>query len=150
MGGGKGATTPKILRQQQLHEERLFPSLVQYETRLEHEEGIRAELAEELIPVQIHPMDPTKTTRIEALLHKDAQDNFKTFLRKNIFVFTWSHEDMPGIDPGVIAHRLNIDPKCHPIKQMRKAFNLKLYEAIKVKVDKLFKAGFIQSVDYLT
>ena len=39
------------------------------------------------------------------------------FLRKNIDVFTWSHEDMPGIDPSVITHRLNVHPSFKPVRQ---------------------------------
>ncbi|KAL5564424.1 hypothetical protein UlMin_027588 [Ulmus minor] len=36
------------------------------------------------------------------------------FLRDYRDVFAWSHEDMPGIDPKVIVHRLNIDPSFRP------------------------------------
>ena len=37
------------------------------------------------------------------------------FLRDNQDVFTWSHEDMPRIDPLVIVHRLNVSPSFSPI-----------------------------------
>lgn len=45
------------------------------------------ELVEELIPVQVHQMDLTKTIRIRALLPKDVQESFKAFLQKNAHVF---------------------------------------------------------------
>ena len=32
------------------------------------------------------------------------------FFRENLDVFAWRHEDMLGIDSGVIKHRLNVDP----------------------------------------
>ena len=32
------------------------------------------------------------------------------FLKSNIDVFAWSHEDMPGIDPRIMVHKLNISP----------------------------------------
>ncbi|KAL5562596.1 hypothetical protein UlMin_032343 [Ulmus minor] len=63
-------------------------------------------------------------------------------------VFAWSHEDMPGIDPNVIVHRLNIDPNFKPIKQKRRNFNAERYMAINTEVDKLLKAGFIEEANY--
>lgn len=44
------------------------------------------------------------TTRIRALLSEEVREDFKIFLRKNVDVFVWLHEDMPGIDPDMIAH----------------------------------------------
>ena len=29
-------------------------------------------------------------------------------------MFAWSHKDMPGIDPSVIVHRLNVNLAPHP------------------------------------
>lgn len=95
-------------------------------------------------------MDPTKITGVGALLPKDAQDNFKAFLQKNVDVFAQSHKDVPSIDSHVIAHQLNIDLKHRPVKQKWRAFNSERYEAIKVEVDKLLKAGFVRSMDYPT
>lgn len=57
---------------------------------------------------------------------------------------------MSGIDPGIIAHRLNVDPQYKLVKQKLKWFNAERYEAIKVEVDKLLKADFIRGVDYPT
>ena len=31
------------------------------------------------------------------------------FLKENLDVFAWSHEDMLGISPEVIQHKLNVD-----------------------------------------
>ena len=41
---------------------------------------------------------------------------FITFLKDNQDVFAWSHEDMLGIDPSVIVHRLNVLPSFPPIR----------------------------------
>ena len=38
------------------------------------------------------------------------------FLRKSIDVLAWSHEDMPGIDPSVITHRLNVYLSSKPVR----------------------------------
>ena len=37
------------------------------------------------------------------------------FLRKSIDVFTWIHEDKPGINPSVITHRLNVYLSSKPV-----------------------------------
>ncbi|KAL5559167.1 hypothetical protein UlMin_035378 [Ulmus minor] len=70
------------------------------------------------------------------------------FLKEHRDIFAWSHEDMPGIDPNVIVHRLNIDPNFKPIKQKRRTFNTERYMAINTKVDKLLRAGFIEEANY--
>ncbi|KAL5575204.1 hypothetical protein UlMin_016903 [Ulmus minor] len=57
-------------------------------------------------------------------------------------------KNMPGIDPNVIVHRLNIDPNFKPIKQKRRTFNAERYMAINTEVDKLLKAEFIEEANY--
>lgn len=57
------------------------------EAKLEQDRAIREESIKELILVQIHPADHTKTTKIGALLLKNVQENFKAFFHKNVDVF---------------------------------------------------------------
>ena len=52
------------------------------------------------------------------------------FLRRNVEVFAWSHEDMPGISLKEIVHVLNVDPSMKPVKQKRRKFAPELVEAI--------------------
>ncbi|KAM2156387.1 hypothetical protein ACFX1R_042081 [Malus domestica] len=40
-----------------------------------------------------------------------------SFLQENTEVFAWSYEDMPGISPDIICHRLSIYPKTKPVRQ---------------------------------
>ncbi|XP_059658516.1 uncharacterized protein LOC132304821 [Cornus florida] len=63
-------------------------------------------------------------------------------------VFAWSHEDMSGIDPATIEHRLDTDPTVKPIRQKRRTFATERNMAISKKVNKLLKADFIQEVNY--
>ena len=70
------------------------------------------------------------------------------FLKNNSDVFAWTHEDMPGIDPSVICHKLNIDPSIRPIKQKRRVFAPDRNQAISDEVEKLLTAGFIREVYY--
>ena len=55
---------------------------------------------------------------------------------------------MPGIDPSVIVHRLNVNPASSPIQQKKRVFAQKRDKAIAEEVRKLLEAGFIREVYY--
>ena len=57
-----------------------------------------------------------KTTRIGATLSFEIRTRFIEFLKENLDVFTWSLEDMPGISPKIIQHKLNVDPERKPVQ----------------------------------
>ena len=59
--------------------------------------------------------DPEKYTRVGANMEKKTKQDLVQFLKKSINVFAWSHEDMPGINPSVISHRLNVCPSTKPV-----------------------------------
>jgi hypothetical protein len=56
---------------------------------------------------------------------------------------------MPGIDPSVIIHKLNVDPNHRPVKQRKRTFAAERNQAVAEEVEKLLKVGFIRVVDYL-
>ena len=58
----------------------------------------------------------TRMTRIGTTLSPEMRSTLVQFLKENLNVFTWSHEDMPGISPRVIEHKLNVNPKKKPIQ----------------------------------
>ena len=55
---------------------------------------------------------------------------------------------MPGIDPSVITHRLNVYPSSKLVRQKKRGFALKRDNTIKEEVQKLTMAKFIQEVYY--
>ena len=61
--------------------------------------------------------------RIGTLTNLPIRQALSTFLRENKDVFTWCHEDMPGIDPSIIVHRLNVSPSFSPIHQKKQVFS---------------------------
>ena len=71
------------------------------------------------------------------------------FLKEHMDVFAWSHEDMLGINPLVIVHRLNVDTTHKPIIQKCRRFNPERYTTIIEEVSKLLKANFIREAHYL-
>ena len=108
----------------------------------------RREPTEVLENISLDESNPEKRTRVEVDLEKKIKKDLVRFLRKSIDVFAWSHEDVPGIDPSVITHRLNVYPSFKPIRQKKKVFAPKRDTAIKEEVQKLTVAKFIQEVYY--
>ena len=87
----------------------------QVQTMNIEEKRIVAEPIEALENIPLDESNLERYTRVRADLEEKNKKDLVQFLKKNIDVFTWSHEDMPGIDPSVITHRLNICPSFKPV-----------------------------------
>ena len=55
---------------------------------------------------------------------------------------------MPGIDPSIIVHKLNVSPSFLPIRQKKQVFTQERDKAIAEEVQKLLEADFIREVYY--
>ena len=55
---------------------------------------------------------------------------------------------MPGIDPSVMVHRLNVSPSFPPIQQKKRMFALERDRAITKEIRKLQEVSFIREVYY--
>uniref|UniRef100_A0A2N9FZB4 Uncharacterized protein n=1 Tax=Fagus sylvatica TaxID=28930 RepID=A0A2N9FZB4_FAGSY len=107
------------------------------------------EPTEELEMIALDDDKPSKTTSIGTKMDRTMREALISFLKSNLDVFAWTHDDMPGIDPATICHRLNVDPSIRPIKQKRRVFAPDRNQAILDEVEKLLTAGFIREVFYL-
>ncbi|XP_075636691.1 uncharacterized protein LOC142608920 [Castanea sativa] len=81
-----------------------------------------AEPVERLEEVLLNDSKPKWTTKIGTLASPPVRQALISFLRENQDVFAWSHENMPGIDPSVIVHKLNISPSFPPVHQKKRVF----------------------------
>jgi len=79
------------------------------------EQRTTMEPVEELEEVTLDDSRPERKTRVGTLASQPVRQALTTFLRENQDIFAWSHEDMPGIDPSVIVHKLNVSPSSSPI-----------------------------------
>ena len=79
---------------------------------IEEKEEDKVEALEE---VELVEGKTTKTIRIGTTLSPGMRSRLIQFLKENLDVFAWSHEDMPGISPKVIEHKLNVNPKKKPV-----------------------------------
>ena len=90
----------------------------------------------------------TKTTRIGTTLSPEMRTKLVQFFKENLDVFAWSHEDMSGVSPEVIQHKLNVSPERKPVQQRRRVFAPERDQAITEEVSKLLTVGFIQEMYY--
>ena len=63
--------------------------------------------------------EQTKVVKIGANLQEGIKADLTNLLKEYKDVFTWNHEDMPGIDTKVISHYLAVDLEFKPVVQKR-------------------------------
>uniref|UniRef100_A0A2N9EG78 RNA-directed DNA polymerase n=1 Tax=Fagus sylvatica TaxID=28930 RepID=A0A2N9EG78_FAGSY len=63
-------------------------------------------------------------------------------------VFAWDYHEMPGIDPGLVAHSLNVEPGTRPVVQPMRTFHTEVEAQITQEVKKLLAAGFIKPIQH--
>ena len=112
------------------------------------EQRTTAEPVEELEEVVLDESRPGRTTRMGTLASPMIRQDLAGFLRMNQDVFAWSHEDMLGIDPSVIVHRLNVNSASSPIRQKKQVFAQERDKVVAEEVRKLLEASFIREVYY--
>ena len=77
------------------------------------------EKVEALETVELVDEEPMKTTRVGTTMNSDTKKKLVQFLKENLNNLAWSHEDMLGISPEIIQHKLDMDPKKKPVQQKR-------------------------------
>ena len=103
--------------------------------------------SEELEPIQLGDQ-PEHLVCIGSKLEEDVRSLLIHFLKHNVEVFAWKQEDMSGIDPAVITHRLNVSPSFKPVKKNRRSFTPERQKATNEKVGKLLQENAIRKVEY--
>ena len=71
--------------------------------------------SEELEPVQLG-YQLEHLVYIGSKLVEGIKSPLICFLKQNMEVFAWKQEDMGGVDPAVITHRLKVNPSFTPVK----------------------------------
>ncbi|MDV3176183.1 MAG: reverse transcriptase domain-containing protein [Sweet potato little leaf phytoplasma] len=109
---------------------------------------VRPEAGGETEEVIIDDFNPSKTTRIGKDLSPKDREELTAIIKANADIFAWVPADMPGIDPKIAEHHLDVYPGASPVKQKRRNYSREKEEAIKEEVQKLLKAGFIRELKY--
>ena len=65
-------------------------------------------------------------------------------------MIAWDNDDMPGIDPEIIQHRIPLDPEARPVNQKLRRIRPNWALKIKEEVTKQIDAGFLLVSEYPT
>ena len=66
--------------------------------------------------------DNTRPVFISKNIKDDELPEYIAFLREFIDCFAWSYTEMPGLDPKIAVHKLNLQENIKPVKQGRRRF----------------------------
>ncbi|XP_021759179.1 uncharacterized protein LOC110724091 [Chenopodium quinoa] len=70
----------------------------------------------ETINVELQPGVASRTVKIGSDINTDMQCYLIELLRENADVFAFSADEMSGIHPSVMVHKLNVDRRARPIR----------------------------------
>jgi hypothetical protein len=91
------------------------------------------------------PLDISIKPRVMENVHIGAScstnevHEYKSLFQEFHDVFSWSYEEMPGIDPDIIVHEIKTYPDTKPIRQRLLPVHPRKVVAIKLEVEKLLK-----------
>jgi len=89
-----------------------------------------------------------KEVKVGAYMSKETQENLWALLKEFKDVFAWSYQDMPGLDPNIVQHKLPLKLECSPVRQKLRRLKLEMSLKIKEEVKKQFDAGFLAIAKY--
>ena len=99
----------------------------------------------ELIKVKIL-LDTDRYFQIRASMENQDKVETLLFLIHNVDVFAWTPYEVPGVDPELIVHKLNIDLSFPPKKQKSRRSAKEHVKAMKSKVQMLKEAEVIREI----
>ena len=89
-----------------------------------------------------------KEVKIGVDLEHSVKKRLIQMLHDYVEIFSWSYEDMTGLDTDIMVHRLPMKEGCSPIKQKICCMRPEMSEKIKVEVMKQFNAGLLAVTSY--
>ena len=76
----------------------------------------------------------------------DESETYKALFKELCDIFAWSYEEMTGIDPFIVVHEIKTYPTAKLVKKKLRQVHPRKAGAIKTKIEKLLKAGFIYPI----
>lgn len=71
---------------------------------------------EELVEVNLSEGGEERMVKISKSLLEEENRRLISLLREYKDVFTWKYEEMPGLNPKLVTHKMSVDPKAKPAK----------------------------------
>lgn len=100
-------------------------------------------LIEQIEAVNIGTPDHTKILHLATSLSEQEKHNYMAFFNERQVNFAWSCIDMPGSDPDLIMHHLNVSSRVKPIKKKIRKIHPHITLLVKEKLKKFLDVGFI-------
>jgi len=91
---------------------------------------------EDVEVINLGDKNEKKEVKIGTGMTKEIQGQLCALLREFRDIFAWSYQDMPGLDPNIVQHKLPLKPKCPPIKQKLRRMKPEVSLKIKDEVEK--------------
>ena len=63
---------------------------------------------------------------ISASLTEEEKSELILLLKEFKDIFVWDYSEMPGLNRGLVAHTLNVDPEAKPVAQPTRIFHTKI------------------------
>mgnify|MGYP003703501807 CR=1 FL=1 len=98
------------------NDEEEIPPILQCFVELELERFVKP-LMDEITTVNIGTEEDPRLVQIGSTLSSGERERLVALLKDFNDVFAWSYEDMPGIDPEIVQHRIPLDAEARPVKQ---------------------------------
>ncbi|GAV76437.1 hypothetical protein CFOL_v3_19911 [Cephalotus follicularis] len=77
---------------------------------------------EDVVQALLEEGNSERVFQVDSQLGEVEKGELITFLQNNRDVFVWSAEEVPGISPGVMVHKLSVDPARPLTKQKKRNF----------------------------
>jgi len=103
---------------------------------------------EEVEVINLGDENEKKEVKIGTWMLKEIQGQLCALLGEFKDIFAWSYQDMPGLDPDIVQHKLPLKLECPPIKQKLRRMKPEISLKIKDEVEKQFNAEFFAVATY--
>ena len=105
-------------------------------------------LFDDLETVDLGTAYQPREMRIGTTLSADERDSLLRLLRSYLDVFSWSYEDMSGLDPSIVRHHLPLVPHARPVKQKLRRLHPRWSLQVKEEIQNQLSVGFVSMVQY--
>ena len=85
---------------------------------------------------------------ISSQLTTQEKEQLVALLKRYVDVFAWTYEEMPGLDPGLVVHSLDMDSGVKLVVQPARVFHTEVKAQITQEVRKLLAVGFIKPIQH--
>ncbi|CAL9020594.1 unnamed protein product [Prunus brigantina] len=106
------------------------------------------EVEDPLQEINLGTKEDPRPTFISKLLAEPLKDEIIALLHDFEDCFAWHYHEMPGLNRGLVEHKLPIKEGYLPVKQARRRMSMETELKVKEEVERLVKAGFIRPTIY--